>query len=101
MGTIKILISLVLSLLALSGCSEIKVIKPSDHNPNSGTKILDFSSGELRVVPTYTCQLASMGHQFSAIGKSEDEARKEVVAKCLDKALLTFCDSAKAACVKN
>lgn len=93
-------IGLSLIVLLVAGCSGIKVVKPQEQNKNAGTLALDISDGKPKLVATYTCNLESMGNRFSAIGKTEDAARKEVVAKCRDKAILTFCKPEKASCVK-
>src|ERR1700751_4162651 len=92
-----------LSLAVLSGvcCSGVKVVKPQDQNKNAGTLAVDWSGGSPKLVGTYTCNLKSMGNQFSAIGKSEEEARKEVVARCRNTAIITFCKSEEATCLKN
>lgn len=88
-------------MFVLSGCAGMKVISPKDENKDKGTKMLDLSSGSPKVVSTYKCKLDSMGHKFSALGKSEKEARDEVLARCHDKAIITFCKSDKITCVQN
>lgn len=87
--------------LLITGCAGIKVINPKDQNPNAGTLALDASGGGLKLVETYTCKLESMGNRFSAVGKTEEEARKEVVARCQDRTLLSFCKPEKVTCLKN
>ncbi len=84
-----------------AGCSGIKVVKPSEPNKNQGTKMLDLSGGQIKIVSTYTCNLESQGEKFSAVGKTEADARKEVLARCRDHALLTFCKPEKISCLKN
>jgi hypothetical protein len=90
-----------LAVLAGAGCAGIKVVKPNDRNPNAGALAVDWSGGQPKLVSTYTCKLDSMGNHFSAMGKTENEARNEVVARCHDNALLTFCKPEQASCVKN
>jgi hypothetical protein len=86
--------------LLLSACAGMKVINPNEKN-NEGTLALDTSGGQLRLVETYTCKLDSMGKHYQALGKTESEARDEVVAKCRDNAVLSFCKPEKTTCVKN
>lgn len=83
------------------GCSGVKVIHPKEENKNAGTRALDLSGGTPRIVSTHTCNLESMGARFSALGKTEEDARKEVLAKCRDHALMTFCKADQVTCVKN
>lgn len=99
----KLISTLLLSLIiaSLYGCAGIKVVKPGEPNKNAGTKALDFSSGSLKVVSTHTCNLHSMGSQFSAVGKTEEGARNEVLAKCHDHAVVTFCKADQVTCVSN
>lgn len=87
--------------LSLTGCSGIKVINPNDKNPNSGTLALDTSSGKMKLVATYTCELNSNGKKILGLGKTEADARKEVLSKCHDRTLISFCDPEKVTCVKN
>ncbi|MDG0816262.1 hypothetical protein [Bdellovibrio svalbardensis] len=96
----KSVLVLFLSVLSIVGCSGIKVINPNEEN-NAGTLAVDASGGQLKLVATYTCKLDSMGNRFSAVGKTEDEARKEVVARCHDRTLFSVCESDKVKCVKN
>jgi hypothetical protein len=96
-----IALGLFLAVLTGSGCSGVKIVKPKDQNKNAGTLALDLSDGHPKLVATYTCNLESMGNRFSAIGKTEDAARKEVVARCRDKSILSFCKPEKASCLKN
>lgn len=97
---LKSFVLLIPFLLAISGCAGLKVIDPREPD-NTGTMALDVSDGRPRLVATYTCKMKSMGHRFSAIGKSEEEARKEVLARCQDKTLLSFCEKEKIECFKN
>ncbi|MBK9038494.1 MAG: hypothetical protein IPL83_04905 [Bdellovibrionales bacterium] len=85
----------------LTGCAGMKLIHPNDENKNNGTKALDLSEGRLKIVSTYTCKLQSMGHRVSAIGKTEKEARAEVLEKCHDKTLVSFCKEDKITCTQN
>jgi hypothetical protein len=85
--------------LLLVGCG-LKVIDPNAPN-NKGTLALDTSGGGLKLVETYTCKLDSMGKHYYAVGKTEDEARQEALAKCRDGAVLSFCKIENAKCEKN
>lgn len=89
------------AMMLIIACAGIKVINPNDQNPNAGTLAVDASGGGLKLVETYTCKLESMGNRFSAVGKTEEEARKEVVARCQDRTLLSFCKTEKVTCLKN
>ncbi len=88
-------------LLLQSGCAGIKVVNPSDQNKNTGTLSLDATGGQLKLVGTFTCKLQSLGKRYSALGKSESEASKEVVAKCHDGTLLSDCKSENVKCIEN
>lgn len=89
-----------LSLILGVGCG-MKVIHPDDVNKNAGTLALDIEDGRPKLVETYSCNLKSMGNRFTAVKKTEDEARKEVLAMCKDRTLLSYCQSEKVTCVKN
>lgn len=79
----------------------MKVIHPDRPN-NKDARILQINNGNIELVKTYTCTLvASNGSRIYAIGKTESEAREEVVAKCKDQTLISFCFSEKAECEKN
>lgn len=94
---------LCLSLLANFnfGCAGMKVVDPNKPN-NKGTMQLDLSSGSPKLVETYTCTIiASNGKRVYATGKNEEEARKEAIAKCQDKTLISFCKDSKVSCEKN
>lgn len=55
-----------------------------------------------KLVGTFTCSIvASNGKRVSAIGKTEDEARKETLAKCQDKTVISVCLSKNTKCVRN
>lgn len=95
------ILALSFSVLSFVGCAGLKVVNPNDQNQNAGTLALDVTDGKLNLVPTYTCKLQSMGNRFSAVAKAEDEARIEVVAKCRERTLLSFCEPEKVKCVKN
>lgn len=84
----------------LSACAGMTVINPNEKS-NKGTLALDTSGGQVRLVETYTCKLDSMGKHYQAVGKSESEARDEVLAKCRDNAVLSFCKPEKTTCAKN
>jgi hypothetical protein len=93
---------LILSLIVLASCAGMKVVRPGDENKNAGTKALDLSSGSVKFVDTYTCQIvASNGRKVSAVGKTEEAARTEAIAKCRDQTLVSICDSKNLKCVKN
>jgi hypothetical protein len=91
---------LLVSLVGLfsAGCG-LKVVNPEDEK-NKGALAVDYSDG-IKLVPTYTCKLESMGNRFSALGKSEDEASKEVLARCKDRTTISFCKPEKIKCFKN
>lgn len=85
----------------ISGCSGLKVIDPNKPN-NQGTLQVDYSNGALKLVGTYTCTLVGAnGRRVYATGKSEEEARKEAIAKCQDETVVSFCKDSKMACEKN
>lgn len=83
------------------GCAGMKVINPNDQNQEAGTKMVDFSGGSFKIVETYSCKIESMGHKVTAIGKTEKEARVEVLAKCKDRTVISFCKEDQISCVKN
>lgn len=79
-----------ISFIVLS-CSGLKIKNP-EHSQNDGVKAIDWSGGMPKIVDTYSCSIvASNGQRVSAIGKSESEARKETLAKCRDKTIVSFC----------
>lgn len=80
-----------------SACG-LKVIHPEDEK-NKGTMAVDWSAG--KIVATYTCKLVGVGKTYQATGKSEDEAKKEVVARCHDGTLISICNKDKVSCWKN
>lgn len=89
-------------LMLISGCAGVKVINPNDQNKNAGTLALDLSSGKPKLVETYTCYIvASNGNRVSTIGKTEDDAKKEALAKCKDQTVISFCDLKNVKCTKN
>lgn len=90
-------ISILVLLLALTSCG-LKVIRPEDEK-NKGTMAVDWSNG--KVVPTVTCKLVGVGKTHRAVGKSEAEATKEVVARCKDGSVVSICDEKKVECWKN
>lgn len=80
----------------------MKVVHPGDKNENAGTKALDLSDGKVKFVDTYTCKIvASNGQRVSAVGKTENDARKEALARCRDKTLISICRPENLKCVKN
>lgn len=85
-----------------SGCAGIKVVNPNDQNKNAGTLALDITNGKPQLIETYTCRIvASNGNRVSAIGKTEDEAKQEALAKCRDQTVISFCESKNVKCDKN
>ncbi|WP_413287683.1 hypothetical protein [Bdellovibrio sp. HCB337] len=82
------------------GCG-LKVINPNDKNPNEGTLALQTGEGGIKITGTYSCKLQSMGNRFWGMGNTEEDARKEVMAKCQSHTVLSFCDVSKATCMKN
>jgi hypothetical protein len=94
------LIVLILCAFTFTACG-LKVINPNDQNQNAGTLQLDTSSGSVKFVATYTCKLNSSGKRHSALGKTEEEARKEVLAKCKDHTVVSFCKEENITCEKN
>lgn len=99
MKTIDFFAALLFILLA--GCAGLTVINPNDKNENAGTLAVDMKDGKLQLVGTYTCNLDSMGNRFSAVGKTEDDTRNEVLARCQDRTLLSFCKAENIKCLKN
>lgn len=93
------LIIYAMMMLSSAGCG-LKVVNPEDER-NKGALAVDYSGGGVKLVATYTCKLDSMGNHFSALGKSEDEASKEVLARCKDRTAISFCEPAKIKCFKN
>jgi hypothetical protein len=87
--------------LALVGCSGLTVVDPNKPN-NKGTLQVDYSGGTPKLVETYTCTMVgSKGKRVFATGKTEEEAKKEAIAKCQDQTLVSFCKSSKISCEKN
>jgi hypothetical protein len=82
------------------GCAGLKVVDP-EADKDKGTMQLDTSGGGFKFVATYTCKLNSGGKKYSALGKSEAEARAEVVARCRDGSLISNCKAEEATCKKN
>lgn len=83
------------------GCAGVKVVDPNKPN-NKGTLQVDWSGGSPKLVGTFTCTMVGAnGKRVYATGKSEDEARKEAIAKCQDQTLVSFCKSSKMSCEKN
>ncbi|WP_347356922.1 hypothetical protein [Bdellovibrio sp.] len=82
------------------GCG-LKVINPNDQNPNKDTLALDVSEGGPKLVATYTCKIVSQGSRFFGLGKTEEIAAKEALAKCRARTLLSFCDPQQVKCEKN
>jgi hypothetical protein len=79
----------------------MKVVNPNKPK-TEGTLQLDLSSGKPKLVGTHTCTMvAANGKRIYATGKSEKEARKELIAKCQDQTLVSFCEASKKSCEKN
>lgn len=97
----SLFLALSVSALLTAGCAGIKVINPNDQNKNAGTLAVDVKDGQFKLVATYTCKLESIGNRFSALGKTEADAREEVLAKCRERTLLSFCQPEKVKCVQN
>jgi hypothetical protein len=85
----------------VSGCAGMKVVDPNKPN-NKGTLQLDYSEDGLKLVGTHTCAMVGAnGRRVYATGKTEEEARKEAIAKCQDQMVVSFCKSSKMSCEKN
>lgn len=91
----------VLGASLILGCAGMKVIHPNDKNENEGTLAVDWTGGKMQLVGTFTCKLESMGNRFSAVGKTVEEAQKEVLARCQDRTLLSFCKAENIKCIIN
>ncbi|KHD87879.1 MAG: hypothetical protein OM95_12680 [Bdellovibrio sp. ArHS] len=79
----------------------MKVVDPNKPD-NKGQLQVDYSGGTPKLVETYTCTMVGAnGKRVYATGKSEEEARKEAIAKCQDQTLLSFCKVSKMSCEKN
>ncbi|WP_291516304.1 hypothetical protein [Bdellovibrio sp. ArHS] len=97
----KYFFSAVLLVSLLSGCAGMKVVDPNKPD-NKGQLQVDYSGGTPKLVETYTCTMVGAnGKRVYATGKSEEEARKEAIAKCQDQTLLSFCKVSKMSCEKN
>lgn len=90
---------IVFAFLSVVACAGMKVVDPRDQE-NKGTMALDTSGGGLKLVETYTCRLSAMGKTFSAVAKSESEARKEATARCQDNTVISNCNGSMK-CFKN
>ncbi len=90
--------------LSLSlGCG-MKVVRPDEKDKNKGTKMVDWSGGTPKIVSTYSCSIvvvADGNKKVIAIGKTEEEARKEVLAKCRDQTIVSVCLEKNVKCVPN
>ena len=92
---------LALSTLVFVGCAGMKVVDPNKPD-NKGTLQVDWSAGSPKLVATYTCTMVGAnGKRVYATGKSEEEARREAIAKCQDQTMLSFCKDSKVSCEKN
>ena len=86
--------------LLFTACAGMKVINPNEPN-NKGTLAVDATGGSLRLVSTHTCNLKSMGKSFSAVGKTQAEARSEVINLCKDRTLISSCKPESVECSQN
>lgn len=83
----------------LTACAGLKMIHPNRPN-EKGTLAYDYQTGKF--VATHTCTMVgSNGNRVYATAKSEEEARKEVISKCQDQTLVSFCEISKMSCEKN
>ncbi|HEX4923790.1 MAG TPA: hypothetical protein VFV50_06880 [Bdellovibrionales bacterium] len=88
-------------MIFLTGCAGMKVVNPSEQNPEAGTKMVDWSGGKPKIVETYSCSHGTGKNRITALGKTEIEAREEALAKCRDRTVVSFCSADKITCVKN
>ncbi len=92
--------TVILFMTLLVSCAGMKVVNPEDPaTKNAGTKMFDASTGKF--VSTYTCQMLSSAGRVSAIGKTEEEARNETLARCKDRTVISVCNPEKISCSKN
>lgn len=98
-GSRKLFQSAVMIVL-FTGCSGLKVVNPEEEK-DKDTKMLDFSSGKPQIVSTYSCRMHNMGKWVTALGKTEKEARAEVLAKCRDTTIISICEENKVTCKQN
>lgn len=92
---------LILIPMFLVGCAGMKVVHPNKPD-NKGTLQVDYSGGSPKLVSTYTCTMVGAnGKRVYAIGKSEEEARQEAIARCQDQTVISFCKVSKMSCEKN
>lgn len=80
------------------------MVRPEEKSKNAGTKMVDWSSGTLKIVSTFSCSIVTVmndNKKITAIGKSEAEARKEVLEKCRAQTLLSVCLEKNVKCVQN
>jgi hypothetical protein len=97
----SVMVGVGLLFIALAGCSGLKVVKP-EQNKDAGTLMIDWSGSKPQVVGTHGCSLKTIeGKTVSALGKTEEEARREVLARCRDKSLFSVCNEKKVTCTKN
>lgn len=87
--------------LFAQGCAGLKVIDPNKPD-TKGTLQVDYTDGDIKLVGTYTCTMVGAnGKRVYATGKSEEEARKEAIAKCQSETVVSFCNVSKISCEKN
>ncbi len=79
----------------------LKVVKANESNQDVGTKMLDLSSGKPKIVSTIGCHLKSGSRSLSASAKTEKEARAEVLARCRDATVVSFCKEEEIRCSPN
>jgi len=96
----KKLVALILCFVGpLQGCSSLTVVN-SDQQKQKGTLAYDYKTGKL--VATYSCTMVGAnGKRVYATAKSEEDARKEVISKCQEQTLISFCNDSKINCQKN
>ncbi|WP_413294424.1 hypothetical protein ACLSU7_04810 [Bdellovibrio sp. HCB185ZH] len=95
--------SLVVFILSnlLMGCAGMKVVDPNKPD-TKGTLAVDWSGDSPKLVGTYTCTMVgSNGKRVYATAKSEADARQEVIARCQDQTVISFCKVARMSCEKN
>ncbi len=89
------------AVLLVAGCAGLKVVDPNKPS-NKGTLQLDLSSGSPKLVETYSCTMVGAnGKRVHGLGKSENEAREQTLAKCQEQTLVSFCKVSKISCEKN
>lgn len=84
----------------LSSCG-LKVIYPNRPD-TKGTLMVDYSGDTPKLVGTYTCTMVGgNGQRVFATDKTEESARAEVIKKCQDLTVISFCTVSRISCDKN